>query len=143
MDDRQLMQQALDALELHAKQYPHMVKGYTLDAATDLQKRLAQPEQEPVAGVVLRDGYPTLIQDKLIKETDQRLYTTPPAAPVQEPACTLEELYAISREVSAEQARLWVGLTDDDVSDLCGEASSFGTRSWIRHIEAKLKEKNT
>jgi hypothetical protein len=41
-----------------------------------------------VSGVVLRDGYPTLIQDKHIKETDHRLCilpTTPPAqpAPVQ------------------------------------------------------------
>lgn len=49
MTDRDLMQQALDALELHAKQYPHMVKGYTADAASVLRERLAQPEQEPVA----------------------------------------------------------------------------------------------
>ena len=45
----------------------------------------AQPAPvQPVSGVVLRDGYPTLIQDKHIKETDQRLCilpTTPPAAP--------------------------------------------------------------
>jgi hypothetical protein len=41
--------------------------------------------------------------------------------------------------------RQWVGLTDEDVSDLCDEASSLRSRrvSWIRHIEAKLKEKNT
>jgi hypothetical protein len=49
MTDRELMQQALDALDLHAKQYPHMVKGYTADAAEALRARLAQPEQEPVA----------------------------------------------------------------------------------------------
>lgn len=47
MTDRDLMQQALDALELHAKQYPHMVKGYTADAASVLRERLSQPEQEP------------------------------------------------------------------------------------------------
>lgn len=47
MKDEELMQQALEALELHAKQYPHMVKGYTADAATALRERLAQPEQEP------------------------------------------------------------------------------------------------
>jgi hypothetical protein len=42
--------------------------------------------QEPVSGVVLRDGCPTLIQDKHIKETDQRLCIIPPAQPaVQEP----------------------------------------------------------
>ena len=47
--DRELMQQALEALELHAKQYPHMQKGYTVDAITALRERLAQPEQQPVA----------------------------------------------------------------------------------------------
>ncbi len=40
----------------------------------------AQPAPvQPVSGVVLRDGYPTLIQDKHIKETDQRLCIIPPA----------------------------------------------------------------
>ena len=32
-------------------------------------------QQEPVAGVVLREGLPTLLQDRNIKSTDQRLYT--------------------------------------------------------------------
>jgi hypothetical protein len=38
--------------------------------------------------------------------------------------------------------RQWVGLTDEDFIDLCEEASNFGTGGLIRHIEAKLKEKN-
>ena len=62
-----------------------------------------------------------------------------------------EEFNRIEREASLRKAavsatvskREWVGLTDEDVKDLCGEASNFGTSSWIRHIEAKLKEKNT
>jgi len=45
MTDRELMQQALEALELHAKQYPHMQKGYTVDAIAALRERLAQPER--------------------------------------------------------------------------------------------------
>ena len=40
---------ALEALELHGQQYPHMVKGYCLDAITAIREALAQPEQEPVA----------------------------------------------------------------------------------------------
>jgi hypothetical protein len=47
----------------------------------------AQPAPvQPVSGVVLRDGLPTLLQDKHIKETDQRLCIIPPAqpAPVQD-----------------------------------------------------------
>lgn len=48
---RDAAQQALEALEDHAKQYPHMQKGYTVDAITALRTALAeQPaEQEPVA----------------------------------------------------------------------------------------------
>ena len=38
-------QQALEALELHAKQYPHMVKGYTADAADDLRAALKREEE--------------------------------------------------------------------------------------------------
>jgi hypothetical protein len=90
-----------------------------------LEKQPA-PVQEPVAVTykevanamnALWSG--TLEQVQIAMEmADKRLYTTPPK-------------------------RAFVGLTDDDVSDLCGEASSFGTSSWVRHIEAKLKEKNT
>lgn len=36
--------------------------------------------QEPVRGVVLRDAMPTLLQERFIRATDQRLYTAPPAA---------------------------------------------------------------
>lgn len=38
--DEALMRQAVEALDLHAKQYPHMQKGYTVDAITALRKRL-------------------------------------------------------------------------------------------------------
>ncbi|CAB4129991.1 hypothetical protein UFOVP116_215 [uncultured Caudovirales phage] len=149
MTDREVMQQALEALELHAKQYPHMQKGYTVDAITALSQALdhianvsnmveqpkqepvlqdieqyriqmagictaaigywketdgihpdydtvalrdvaklyakydalykAQLKQEPVSCVVLREGLPTLLQDRNIKSTEQRLYTSPPA----------------------------------------------------------------
>jgi hypothetical protein len=34
---------ALEALELHGKQYPHMVKGYCIDAITAIKEALAQP----------------------------------------------------------------------------------------------------
>jgi len=46
-DLRKAAQQALEALEDHAEQYPHMQKGYTVDAITALRASLAQPEQEP------------------------------------------------------------------------------------------------
>lgn len=45
--DEDTVKLALEALELHATQYPHMQKGYTVDAISALRERLAQPEQEP------------------------------------------------------------------------------------------------
>jgi uncharacterized protein (DUF2461 family) len=36
--DLKVMRQAMEALEDHAKQYPHMQKGYTLDAIEQLRK---------------------------------------------------------------------------------------------------------
>jgi protein tyrosine phosphatase (PTP) superfamily phosphohydrolase (DUF442 family) len=39
------MKQALEALELHAEQYPHMQKGYTVDAITALREAIAQAEK--------------------------------------------------------------------------------------------------
>ena len=43
-DLRQAAQQALEALEDHANQYPHMQKGYTVDAITALRAALAEPQ---------------------------------------------------------------------------------------------------
>lgn len=46
MTKDEAMKMALEALELHAEQYPHMQKGYTVDAITALRQALEQPEQE-------------------------------------------------------------------------------------------------
>lgn len=43
------LKQALEALELHAKQYPHMQKGYTVDAITDLRQALANEALDKMA----------------------------------------------------------------------------------------------
>ncbi len=48
MSLREAAQQALEALEDHAKQYPHMQKGYTVDAITALRTALAEPERKPL-----------------------------------------------------------------------------------------------
>jgi len=78
MTDKEALKLALEALELHGKQYPHMVKGYCLDAITAIKQALADsaldrmaenarelgldygPAQEQVAGfnVVLDKGMP-------------------------------------------------------------------------------------
>jgi hypothetical protein len=50
MTKEEALKLALEALELHGKQYPHMVKGYCLDAITAIKQALAaqhEPENEP------------------------------------------------------------------------------------------------
>lgn len=46
---RELLRQVLDAFETYAKQYPHMWKGYLIDAEQALRTALEQPAVEPVA----------------------------------------------------------------------------------------------
>ena len=72
-------------------------------------------KQEPVDGVVLREGLPTLLRKSDMKPTDQRLYTHPPK-------------------------REWVGLRWSDTPDeWLGNVSFMEGAKWA---EAKLKEKN-
>ena len=132
MTQTEALRLALEALELHGKQYPHMVKGYCLDAITAIKTALSGEAQtrsvdkdEPVAWQYRDandDGTWTAWNgcDKRLTESDWRkvrpLYTTPPQ-------------------------RTWVGLTDEEVADI--ERNSITRRQAIRAIEAKLKEKNT
>jgi hypothetical protein len=91
------LKMAIEAMELHGNQYPHMVKGYILDAIQACKEALAQPTseqsslvQEPVAWM----NDIAFSMDKELLGTRSRivpLYTTPP-----------------SRE--------WVGLSDEDVN---------------------------
>lgn len=81
---------------------------------------LAQPEQEPVANVVLRDGLPTLLANGQIKPTDERLYTNPPQ-------------------------RTWVGLTDEEIRKakhhMVEGAYDYSFKQGAEWAETKLKEK--
>ena len=111
MTDRELMQQALDALEssrvfVTSKEkikHPEGTEWYD-SRITALRDRLAQPEQEPV---VLMDA-PLLLNG-------QPLYTTPPQRP-------------------------WVGLTNEDIACMDWE-SFVTKRDCANAIEARLKEK--
>ena len=91
MTDRELMQQALEALE---KTKPKISEGsldvLTHDAAiTALRERLAQPEQEPVMFL-----------------NNQPLYTTPP----QRKSLTYKHIINIAKESRAVEGPhiLWV-----------------------------------
>ena len=136
MTDRELMQQALEAL----KQYTDVVTSVNdpnswvtvadggkpaREAITALRERLAQPEQEPVAcvqdlGEVKRKH---LVYEKGMDWKDP-LYTTPPQ-------------------------RQWQGLTEEEINRLWDGhvVPVFGKNGinpivFARAIEAKLRERN-
>lgn len=70
----------------------------------DKYERTAPPKREPVSGVVIREGRPTLVQDQHIRPTDQRLYTSPQRAegeaPKREP---LTDAFVVKHYASDER----------------------------------------
>jgi hypothetical protein len=99
-----------------AEQNPH---EQVCEAITALKQALAQPVQEPVAWVDVKDTHhgPYEFHGKeLLPVGKHDLYTTPPAA-----------------------QRQWVGLTEDEIE----ECASYGYRYDVVAVtEDKLKEKN-
>ena len=128
MTDRELMQQALDALEwcYDVTEWPASGESAQDKAIDALRARLAQPEQEPVATVY--DAYDATGIDwhcKNAPATGTKLYTTPPQ-------------------------REWKGLTENEIKHLWYEACQTNlelTSQLIvhlaRNIETKLKEMNS
>jgi hypothetical protein len=116
-NDRELMQEALDALTYVGDKD---IYSGTIDA---LRARLAQPEQEPVAWRFhdrnmwcYVDHLTDLPQDKF-----KPLYTAPPQ-------------------------REWQGLTDEEYELMAEKRVTnyfFNTLDYAHDIEAKLKEKNS
>ena len=123
MTDREVMQEALEALERADKDDFWREQR---DAITALRTALEQPEQEPVAwqykivkaGVFVSDQHPPDVEVWNDIEWSKPLYTTPPAA-----------------------ERPWVGLTDEDMKD--PQTHIFDFIYGARWAEAKLKERNT
>jgi len=131
------MKQALDALEdthyriISAGLLDQYLLNRNFTVATALRERLAQPEQEPVAWAMDYDiesvlsGFSTSlmgtamrIESAFPKHRVKLLYTTPPQ-------------------------RTWVGLTDEELNQICNSLDYYGDRGLVELIEAKLKEKNT
>jgi hypothetical protein len=124
MTDRELMQQALAALEWNLTVIEDYGDKEQLQiqhkAINVLRDRLAQTEQGPVAWMyVNQDG-----------ECEQIEYEVPPNDPSVTP------LYAAPRQ--------WVGLTEEEVKE-CFKITPDLFLPWhiYARIEAKLKEKNT
>lgn len=116
MTDRELLQQALDALEdvLDDAEEPHKTK----DAIEAIRTRLTQLEPEPVAWLGISEtwGLPKMVVSEYKKEGYKPVYLSPPK-------------------------KEWVGLTDEDIENATDNVGGY--KDFARAIDAKLKEKNT
>ena len=135
MTHTEALTMALEALEeawYHVGTFQPTEKAIDLydKAKTAIKEALAQPKQEPV---------PTLedIEQEIYENT--RIFVS---RDVME--------WMIRRYYTSPPQRTWVGLTDDEISDLWSwsmtrEAERTATtqqHAFARAIEAKLKEKN-
>jgi hypothetical protein len=133
-DLRAAAQQALEALEDHAKQYPHMQKGYTVDAISALKAALEQPVQEPVATVAMDVSRAHLSWDG--KYLGQR--------PDMKIAMLLKDLPVGTLLFTHPPRREWRGLTDTERAAVQYESFKRGLSplEFMELHEAKLKELN-
>ena len=112
------LRMAIEAMELHGNQYPHMVKGYILDAIQACKEALAET-QEPMTHVIGLDNDGKEVVVKL----QTPLYTTPPSREWQ--------------SLSDEEILECLSKTKWNDIDYCPDHDDFAS-----HIEAKLREKN-
>ena len=113
------------------------------------QKTLAQT-QEPVAYLTRRKigGTEGLLRADMVDKSakNQETHDFIPLYKDPKPCPTCE---ALARTVMLDQTshdttpldRTWVGLTNEDISEIV--RGTHNTGSFVRAIEAKLKEKNT
>jgi hypothetical protein len=170
MSDREVMQQALEALEdeRYVTKYTHIV-----EAITALRKALEQPEQEPVAydkteiNCFVQSLYDEKMQEGKHGHYETMFYVVhqaikkvaPPAAqPEQEPVAWITpdgEGWRIRFSpptigvplgwdalytTPPAAQRPWVGLTDEDKYEMA--AAQHGWEDLLIAAEAKLKERN-
>jgi len=150
MNDRELMQQALEALDIE------MPVGAYLELRSALRDRLAQPE--PVTGNLLEDAYNAMVEKKTRSQKLREAgFTRRPKGwekDEQEPVahtlnCVCGAVWDIKNDGSEEMVhtpdtpppqRPWVGLTDEEIHDAFQNSSR---RSIYKVIEATLRNKNT
>ena len=102
-----------------------------------IKEALAQPEQEPVAWNVV---------DPTGKIVATEMNSVRGWARIEGYKPTVEGLLGFHEQgwrvvPTTPPQRTWVGLTDEEISELI--RATHNTGSFVRAIEAKLKEKNT
>jgi hypothetical protein len=174
MNEQQLaaVKLALEALELHAKQYPHMQKGYTVDAITALQSIISQDaldkmaenarelglsyDDEPKIGCVNHD----CDKCKAVQEPVAWLHPENATCVTTDPTAYARgtPLYAAPQPVPVKTyhdgkpwpvaPKPWVGLTADEMLEALTSVDPetqrlpVGFSLFAQAIETKLKEKN-
>ena len=108
-----------------------------------VREKPAQPEQEPV-GQLLEDAFGRGQVMWFNKPKDESmLYTTTPQR--TEPVIDQSAAIRIATVLGWTPPRTWVGLTDEEISEVLGSDihdEPSGELRFIRAIEAKLKERN-
>ena len=125
MTDREIMQQTLNALEYHTMQTRPI--SHTDKAIEVLRQALAQPEQEPVAWMVLTQD------DKKLMLWGQE------KPPIFDAPVKLIPLY------TAPPKREWVGLTQEEVQEIAKQLiddAAYCSTHFAIAIEAELRRKN-
>ena len=140
-NDRELMQEALDALTYVGDKD---IYSGTIDA---LRARLAQPENDFNPDW---DAMAVMVEEqqrmaKRIEELETRLAQPEPEPVADKYLMEVECTKCGAKQdgvltVTAPQQRNWQGLTDEEISELI--RNTHNTGSFVRAIEAKLKEKN-
>ena len=145
-DATKLMQQALDALE-KIKAHSYLRLDYAEEAITALRERLAQPEQGPVTGNLLKDAYNAVVEKKTRSQKLREAgFTRRPKGwekekekDEQEPVAW-EQLHEHMAGPFYKAPRPWVGLTDEE--RYLNDGRTEEEIEYAKAIEAKLKEKN-
>jgi hypothetical protein len=130
-------------------QYPKC--SYPCPDLPDCRDAEQPAQQEPVA-IALNTGTKQGVKWLKNVEHGQSLYTTPPAAPVQEldhgDELTIAYMSGVHRGKELAAQRTWVGLTDEQIDQgLCRTPYAMKTaeawREGVRWAYHQLKEKNT
>lgn len=153
MTDRELMQMALDAIEGFYPSLTELHNAHTKTAEA-LRARLAQPEPEPVAHSVVAGalfdfmGWLTSRKERIV------LSSADNASPAVEVITEFAKRRGLSLNNAkvqdwhtAQPQREWQGLTEYEVGfltvfDGLHDVEVPLLANFIRHIEAKLREKN-
>ena len=137
---------ALEALELHGKQYPHMVKGYCLDAITAIKEALANEALEKMAENARELGLdyepaqePVAWRNAAIRVGEDLCSVGPFGYYDMTAEQWLDWALSVVTVHAPPAQRTWVGLTDKDWNR---SKHNYDFQKGVDWAESILKEKN-